>query len=245
MLLSGDVDVVDLTRTLTPGFPTTIPDVPRVQRWQATTRESHGFAACGWTLVEHIGTHVDAPCHFVDGGRSVTDLLPDELVVPARVVDFVTRARADASAVVTVADLREEESRSGPIPRGSAVLLCAGWTDRAVSRGDYLGWDGNDHRTPGWSSEAVRWLLDERAIVALGTDTSSIDAGDARTPEAHVELLGANRYAIEGLTGLERLIGVTTFTAVVGVIPWESGTGGPCRVLALAPNDRSARVRHA
>ncbi|WP_161500336.1 cyclase family protein [Streptomyces antimycoticus] len=240
MLLSDRLPkVIDLSRTLTPAFPTTIADVPPVRRWTATTRESHGFEACGWSLVEHIGTHVDAPVHFMENGRTVTDLSVAELVVRARAVDFVAKATSCPSAVVTVQDLVDEERRRGPIPRGSAVLLCSGWGDRPVGEVGYLGWDGEAHRSPGWSAEAVGWLLEERGVTALGTDTSSIDAGDAIGAPAHQVLLGADRYAIEGLVNLERLLDRASFTLVVGVMPWKSGTGGPCRALALLDVDAS------
>lgn len=225
--------VIDLTRTLFPGFPTTIPDVPAVERWTATTYDSHGYSAWGWSMVEHIGTHVDAPLHFFAKGRNVTALRADELVVQARVLDFVDQARATSSRTVTIADLEAEERRMGRIPDGSAVLLCSGWSDRSIDAGGYLGWDGTAHRSPGWSAEAVEWLLAERGIVALGTDTSSIDAGDTDDAFAHKALLGADRYAVEGLINLEGLIDHSSFRLVVGVIPWESGTGGPCRALAL------------
>jgi kynurenine formamidase len=217
--------VVDLTRTLTPGFPTSIADVPPVRRWPATTYESHGFSANGWSLVEHIGTHVDAPVHFVPGGKEVDAIPADELVLPARVVHL------PSAQLVTVADLLVEERRHGPIPTRSAVLLCCGWGTQEPDVLSYLGWDGTAYRAPGWSAEAVEWLVENRAIIALGTDTSSIDAGDASA--AHQTLLGAGRYAIEGLVNLDQLVGYSSFTLVVGVIPWESGTGGPCRALAL------------
>jgi kynurenine formamidase len=226
--------IIDLSRTLFPGFPTTIRDVPPVERWTATTMESHGFHVCGWSMVEHIGTHVDAPLHFFPGGRSVTALEVDELVVPARVMDFVDQALEAPSRTVGIADLEAEEQRMGRIPQRSAVLLCTGWGRRPVDADGYLGWDGTAHRSPGWSAAAVEWLLAERSIVALGTDTSSIDPGDADEAYAHHALLGADRYAIEGLINLERLLDRQSFHLVVGVMPWESGTGGPCRVLALA-----------
>src|SRR5437764_15068956 len=35
----------------------------------------------------HTGTHVDAPNHFIDGGRRVIDLDPHKLVGPCRVVE--------------------------------------------------------------------------------------------------------------------------------------------------------------
>ncbi|MBA2577645.1 MAG: cyclase family protein, partial [Euzebyaceae bacterium] len=51
------------------------------------------------------------------------------------------------------------------------------------------------------------------------------------TFEVHVRLLGADRYGIENLANLATIPprGAQIF---VGLIPWERGSGGPCRVLA-------------
>src|SRR5467141_4538428 len=34
----------------------------------------------------HTGTHVDAPAHFIEGGRRIDQLAPDTLIGPARVI---------------------------------------------------------------------------------------------------------------------------------------------------------------
>ena len=184
-------------------------------------------------MVEHIGTHVDAPVHFIEGGRTVPELTPEELVLPGRVIDFVAAARSNPSAVVTVSDLERHENVHGRIVTGSAVLLCSGHSQASADDSSYLGWDGSTYLSPGWSAEAVEWLVAERDVRAVGTDTSSVDAGNAEGAPAHRSLLGADRYAIEGLVNLERLIDVQHFVLMVGVLPWADATGAPCRVLAV------------
>jgi kynurenine formamidase len=48
----------------------------------------------------------------------------------------------------------------------------------------------------------------------------------------HVNWLNADNYGLENLANLHR-IPRRGATAVVGVIPWEQGSGGPARVLAM------------
>jgi len=48
---------------------------------------------------------------------------------------------------------------------------------------------------------------------------------------SHFALPGADRYGLENLRNLSR-IPPTGATAYVGLIPWEEGSGGPCRVIA-------------
>jgi kynurenine formamidase len=47
----------------------------------------------------------------------------------------------------------------------------------------------------------------------------------------HSTLLGADRYGLENLANTGR-IPPRGAEAIVGVVPWERGSGGPCRVLA-------------
>jgi kynurenine formamidase len=46
-----------------------------------------GFYAQNWTLGEHSGTHMDAPGHFVIGGRLAPQIELQELIVPIVVID--------------------------------------------------------------------------------------------------------------------------------------------------------------
>src|SRR5947199_6852059 len=40
------------------------------------------------TLGDHIGTHVDPPLHFIEGGNTVDKLPLDALIGPCRVIGF-------------------------------------------------------------------------------------------------------------------------------------------------------------
>jgi kynurenine formamidase len=224
--------VQDLTHVLRPGFPTFSDTDPPIEKRTIRTIAENGFYAQAWSFGEHSGTHVDAPGHFVRGERLVTALRPAELIAPAAVVDISRRARRDADATVEVADLRRYERRHGRIPRGALVLMDSGWDERADDPQAFRNPDaqGTLH-FPGFSGEAVEWLLERRRIRGLGVDTLSLDPGESTTFEAHLALLGADRYGIEGLANLGRLPREGA-EVIVGVIPWEQGSGGPARVLA-------------
>ena len=84
---------------------------------------------------------------------------------------------------------------------------------------------------PGFGPEAVEWLLERRRIGGLGVDTLSLDIGASTTFEVHKRLLGADRFGVENVNNLRR-IPPRGAQVIVGVIPWQEGSGGPCRVLA-------------
>ncbi len=223
--------VQDLTHVFRVGTPM-FPGVPRPSRETFVTVPEDGFYGQIWNFWEHTGTHLDVPAHFVVGGRTTPQLTLDELMAPIAVIDISDRAKRDPDTVVTTNDLRRYERRYGKIRRGSLVAMDSGWDARAGSEEAYRNADasGTMH-FPGWSADAVEWLIDERRIGAIGVDTLSLDPGNATAFVAHLALLSANRFGIENLANLSR-IRPEGATAFVGVIPWEEGSGGPARVVA-------------
>jgi kynurenine formamidase len=221
----------DLTYPLTTSFPAFVPGEEAARR-TVVTIEADGYYLQEWRIIEHIGTHVDAPGHFTAGGRLAPDLQPSELIVPAVVIDIADRAARDPDAVVTIADLRSFERRHGRIPRDSAVLMYSGWGAKVGDADAYRGADatGTPH-FPGFSPDACEWLLHHRLIRSLGVDTLSIDPGNSATFETHLILTGADRYGLENLANLHR-IPSRGATIVVGLIPYEEGSGGQARVFA-------------
>ena len=221
----------DLTHQLTTSFPPFSPGEEPARETVATI-EADGYYMQKWELIEHIGTHVDAPGHFIEGGRLGPELRPSELIVEAVVVNIAHRAARDPDTVVTVDDLRAFERRHGRIPRDSAVLMDSGW---AAKVGDVAAYRGADAEGvlhfPGFGAEATEWLLRHRRIRALGVDTLSIDPGISEEFETHLTLLGADRYGVENLKNLDR-IPRRGATIMVGLIPYERGSGGQARVLA-------------
>src|SRR5688572_30382951 len=73
--------VVDLTHTLVPDFPTYF-GPPQLEIETIKTFEKDHFQVYRWHLVEHTGTHMDAPFHFAPEGLSADKLDPAVLVVP-------------------------------------------------------------------------------------------------------------------------------------------------------------------
>jgi hypothetical protein len=57
----------DLTHPLTTSFPAFAPGEEAVRR-TVVTIEADGYYMQEWRIIEHIGTHVDAPGHFTPGG---------------------------------------------------------------------------------------------------------------------------------------------------------------------------------
>jgi kynurenine formamidase len=222
----------DLTHEFREGFPGFLGSPNVIDRQVTVTIPANGFYGQTWTFWEHSCTHLDVPAHFVTGGRFSPEIPLDELVRPLVVVDISARAAANADAEVLVSDLVAFERGSGRIPRGAVVAMNSGWAARSGSVAAYrnVGADGLQH-FPGFSKAAVDWLVARRDIAGIGVDTLSLDPGRSQTFDAHVAVLGADRYGIENLANLGR-VPRRGASVIVGLVPWEQGSGGPARVFA-------------
>jgi kynurenine formamidase len=225
----GRGKVADLTHLFRAGFPMYTGAPPA--RRTLVTIPANGFYAQEWTFGEHSGTHMDAPGHFTVGGRLTPELLPGELIAPIAVIDVRRRAAENPDTAVGEEDIRRHERRYGRIPRGAAVLMRSGWESRVGDPAAYKNADtGGTYHFPGFGADAAELLM-ERDARAIGVDTLSLDPGNSTTFPVHVGWLGDDRYGLENVANLGS-IPARGATLIVGVIPWEEGSGGPCRLLA-------------
>jgi kynurenine formamidase len=223
--------LVDLTHVFREDFPA-FPGAPASSRETVVTIPANGFYGQVWTIWEHICTHVDVPAHFIVEGRTSPELPIEELIAPVVVVDISERVAREPDTVVTPDDLARFERRHGRIPRNALVAMYSGWETRAGSVEAYQNMDaGGRMRFPGFGVDAVTWLLERRRIRGIGVDTMSLDHGSSTTFDAHLTVLGADRYGVENLRNLKRLP-PRGATIVLGLIPWLEGSGGACRAFA-------------
>ena len=78
--------VVDLTHTMSPDFPTFF-GVPGIELQKQFDFKKDGFNLNWWRIIEHAGTHLDAPIHFSENGATADKIVAGELVVPLAVID--------------------------------------------------------------------------------------------------------------------------------------------------------------
>jgi kynurenine formamidase len=250
-LADGSVEIVDLTQPLsetTPviQLPPPFLNTPGLSRVPISHYDDRGPAWAWYTLTigEHVGTHVDAPIHWVTGqdGLDIGSVAPETLIGPACVIDKTAETEAaGGDDLLTVDDLENWERAHGRIPDGAWVLLRTGWGSRAQDAERFLNVGPDGPRTPGPDVAAARWLAHERAIAGFGTETVGIDAGSAGSMDPpfplHNFLLGAGRLGLTQLANLERLP-LTGALLVVAPLRLVGGTGSPSRVYAFVTPER-------
>lgn len=245
-LLSKQIEVIDLTQTLTPEFPQIVlpPEFGQCLPFRIEEVSHYDERGPGWywnnfSCGEHTGTHFDAPIHWISGRdlpNNATDtVLVQQLVGSACVIDCSQQAAADADYLMTVDDLLAWEAKHGRIPARSWVLMRTDWSKRTDPVA-YQNLDETGQHTPGPSTEAVKFLIDERDIVGFGSEAIGTDAGQGyhlKPPyPCHSLMHGAGRYGLQCLTNLDLLppAGAVIFAAPLKI---RNGSGSPLRVLAL------------
>jgi kynurenine formamidase len=234
--------LVDLSVTIAPDLPAIWPGNPALRLDPLLSYDGpEGVFNRLMTADEHVGTHWDAPAHFLadyeQRGLFATEDVPlERLVAPAAVVDATDlrdTAELGRSPRVTAERLAAFERAHGPLRSGDAVLLRTGWSDdhylagrpfaEAVIAGEAAPW-------PALGDDACR-LLVERDVGLVGFDAPSAGAFDD-VAAAHRILLAANVVLVENLIGLGAL---PPRGATFAFLPLKlaGGSGAPGRAIGL------------
>lgn len=207
----------------------------------AQTPYGYYYADNAFGAGEHGGTHVDAPAHFVRGGKTVEDLDLERGLIGRFVVVDVTRwCELNPVFQARVVDFTDWERYHGRIPDGAIVLIRTGYGRYWPDRRKYLGTPrlGKDAlelmRFPGLNPSAAKWLVQERGVAAVGIDTAGIDYGLSRSFESHQILLKAGVPVFENVADMSALPekGGWLFALPMKI---KGGTGAPLRLVAVLP----------
>jgi arylformamidase len=174
--------IYDITLAISPEL-VVWPGDPQVRMEQVVHLERGDI--CTVTHMElsvHTGSHLDAPAHFILGGKTVESLDLKMLVGPALVVDVGVVAQITA---VTLSQLS--------IPNGTKRLLIK------TTNSDRWAVGETSFYKPyvAIEADAAQWLVD-RGIGLVGVDYLSV-APYSDVEPTHKTLLGAGVIAVEGL----------------------------------------------
>jgi arylformamidase len=212
------VRIVDLTHPFADGMPV-FPGLPTPTFRPVSSVPDDGWAMTELHLVNHIGTHVDAPAHQIADGDTLDDIPLERLVTHALTIDVSDRTPGPIP-------LAELESQLHHLHPGDILFVCS---DNARNWGTPAYWTG-------WSYpdvECARALV-ECGISAIGFDGPSADPVDSTTFDLHRLWLSSGRMIIENVANLTEL--PARSQVVVAPIKLAGGNGGPARIFALLPD---------
>ncbi|MBS7611126.1 cyclase family protein [Candidatus Bathyarchaeota archaeon] len=186
-------------------------------------------------MTTHSGTHIDAPLHFIVGGKSTDQLPIDAFAGEGLVVDLSYKK---AGEPITINDLKAYENE---IRLGDVLMLHTGWDKKFGFNPEYL------FEWPYVIEETAEYLV-EKKIKALGVDTLSVGGWDGQLPghgpvavegspaRVHRILLGAGIILIESLRNLNSVLDGRKYRRayfIYAPIAFKDSDGGPCRALAM------------
>ena len=214
-------------------------------------------AADAIALGSHVGTHIDALCHFSCGGKlhggttasavqsdsgglrehSVDTIAP--ILRRGVLLDVATQVSMDALPVdfaITPGHLEAAARiQHVDIQKGDVVLLRTGWARYWNDGARYItGGEGAVPAGPGPEIDAARWLS-AHGIFAAGSDTVAFEKVPAPEMPVHVHLLVESGIHIIEALDLEELARdrIYEFVFVAAPLKIRGATGSPIRPLAL------------
>ena len=228
---AGFDSVEDMTHELFEDFPTFFGS-PQFSKKALFNHTEHSFGVNELTIVEHTGTHIDAPLHVSADGASVAEIPVNTLIAPLCVVDITERAAEDADTQVTPDDLKAWISANGDIPSNACVAMNSGWGSK-VGSDEFRNADsdGGQHY-PGFHVETVTMLMEDTGASSIASDTLSLDRGTSQDFATHFTWLPSGRFGIECLANLDKMPAAGA-TLVIGAPKFRGCTGGPARIFAM------------
>jgi kynurenine formamidase len=202
------------------------------------TEQGYYYAANRFMCAEHGGTHIDAPVHFFEKGKSVDQVSLERMIGPGACVDVAQKCATDRDYEVTVEDFEKWEADNKATLENRIVLVRTGfgryWPDRAK----YLGTAEQGKAAvaklhfPGLDPAAADWLVTRRRIRMVGIDTASIDHGQTQNYPTHQRLFRDGVPARENVAEMSDLP-ADNFTVVALPMKIKGGSGAPCRIVAM------------
>ena len=210
--------LVDLSHTLEHG-QLNFPFDPKIIVVVHNTVESIGYNITELSLSTHQGTHLDAPFHFYDDGKTLDQMRLDQFYGPASLVDLAPGGALEAGTPLTVEMFAPHEQK---FVEGAKIIYRTGW-DRMFGKPEFF----SDF--PTLTLDTAQWMADRKiGLIGMDTPTPSTD-----WKECHLILLheDVEMVIVEGLTRLETL--PESFTFIGFPMNIKGRDGSPIRAVAM------------
>lgn len=206
--------ILDLTHCISPEMPVYPGTEHPILTTACTIREA-GYRETILHMYSHTGTHMDAPAHMIEGGRTLDAFPAETFVGPG----FVLDCRGLREIPLSLLRAHEDEIR-----RADFLLFCTGW-DKRWGRAEYY------EDFPCLTPEAAAFVA-ALSLKGIGEDCISIDPCDSVDFPNHITLLGAGLVNTENLKALDALLG-KEFTFITLPLKFENADGCSCRAVAM------------
>jgi arylformamidase len=217
------MQIIDLTYTIEEGMTTfnsywhPLVEINQIGRHGHEGRETRKI-----TLGTHTGTHVDAPLHFVDGGKGICEISLDRLFGKVKIVDF---GELPPAYCVTAKDIEKKNL-------AEKIIFRFNWGEKWGSKDFYKDY-------PYFGNDAAQCLVDN-GVKLIGIDTPSPDNGaiqlDAKSigteadSPVHKIFLRNDVILVEYLANLNKIDCNLEWNIAVLPLKIKNADGSPARV---------------
>lgn len=213
--------IVDLSHTLLPGKEEYKLEVKN--KFVEEFLPDHFRPKESWYIMSevfmwsHVGTHLEAPYHYLRGGKDVSQISMERVMGEAVILDF---SHKETNEPITKEELEE---KGADIKEGDIIILKTG-LDRFYRT-------SKAHDRPYLTLQATSWLV-EKKISCLATDASGFEVRGVHDQPNHKLLFKNDIPVIEHLTNLDKLTRKRIFLIA---LPWKVKglDSSPVRVIAI------------
>lgn len=192
---------------------------PKISVIVHNTVKSIGYNITQFSMSSHQGTHLDAPFHFFDNGKTVDQIPVERFYGPATLVDLAPGSNLKGKTPLTAEMFKPYAKHFRP---GAKIIYRTGWS-RAFGTSEFF----SDY--PTLTLDAARWIASKR-IGLLGMDTPT--PSNDWMPCHHILLKdGLEIVIVEGLNNLEKL--PKQFTFIGFPLNLKGRDGAPVRAVAV------------
>ncbi|MHB1627370.1 MAG: cyclase family protein, partial [Bacilli bacterium] len=207
--------IVDLSMDIYHGAPTFAFD-PKCGVIVHNTVQSIGYNITQLSMSTHQGTHMDAPFHFLDDGKTVDQLDLEKCIGDAVLIDLSHKKPKEPI------DIEDFEPYIDRIGRGARVVYRTDWYKEYPNMHYFSDF-------PYMTIDLAKWLV-SREVALIGMDVPTPNPTDY--DPVHKILLGAEIVIVEGLARLGD-IGRDEFFLMAAPLRIRGRDGSPIRALAI------------
>jgi len=200
---------IDLTQTFVSEMPV-FPGDPKPTLQQVAFLEKDSFNDHMLSTAMHVGTHMDAPLHMIDGGKKIDELDIHNFFGSGVLIDARGKATVDSTVLEGV-----------DIPEGAVVLIFTGFGSK-FHDSEYF------EKSPAVTEDFAQAMVTHKVKI-VGMDTSGPDH-DQPWP-THKVLLGSGITILENLCNLDKLTDIKDFE-VIALPAKLQADAAPTRVVA-------------
>ncbi|MDD4363974.1 MAG: cyclase family protein [Atribacterota bacterium] len=182
--------------------------------------ENQWYVMHNISMVNHIGTHIEAPFHLLKNGKDVSQISLDRLCGEAVILNL---KEVLPRSSVTIECIQKAAKEAGDIKQGDIVLCNLGFS-KYYGKPEYK-------NNPYFSTESIEWLI-EKGMKLMGVDTSGVELPANEEHINHYTLFINSIPLIENMCNLDSISGnrIQIYAFPLAVKGLDSF---PLRVIAL------------